>query len=870
MIIQNKDKNKKKKNYSKKIFISIFVLIFFVLGTWSERYNFRGKFEFFIFELIQNTSNKIYSYFYKAETINLDIKQKHLNSIKESREKAMEYGRLKDDFVKWVPAKLIEKNTTYKVKIKLKGTHNDHWEDQRKWSFNVKVVGDESVYNLKYFALQHPKTLSYLYEWLFMKFLENEQLISYKMKFVNLKVNGDSLGIYSLIEQPSKILVERNKRREGVIIGFDKNIWIEEIQNHNDLGANSILDNFWRTPIKPVRFKDEYKNTKYKKYLDEAVTKINLFRNKDISINETFDDNQLARALAIKTIFATSEFDWKDLKFYYNPITKLLEPILREVHAYYSDNDPISFWAFDTSKINLVWQRQFLDILFEDINFYEKYLVELKKISSDEYWDKIILNNNEEFKKYKVLLKKSYPNVEVYSKKHFLLNRKYINDTLNPIITISANLIEKNNENIIVNISNKQILPVKIIGLKIQNKEIYLENHKILFGKKQNKLSTSELLKINCQAICEQNDLDQIKLIYKILGDDKNKFIPINFWENSVINSNDDKIDHIIKINKNDDFLVKKNDIFINTKELNIKEKIIIPKSYRLIINPGTKITFEKGSSLISYSPILSMGSQEEPIIIKTNFKKSLVKFRDRNIYSEVYGEGILVLNTDKKSLFINTIFRNLSSPNSETINGLSGSLNFYDTKVEIINSKFFDNIYGDDYVNIIKSDFLIKDSYFENANADALDIDFSNGEIIDSTFNNSINDSIDFSGSNVFLNNIKIFYAGDKAISVGEQSKIDINNSYIQSSHFGIVAKDKSIIKGNNIFITNNDIGVAAYIKKSEYGPAKIKLINSQLNKNNINIFNQKLSKVNINNKDIDNINCKNEKKVCDYVLQE
>jgi hypothetical protein len=869
MIVQNKNKVKKTKNYLKSIVIFISILIFFILGTWVERYDFRGKFEFFISELIQNTSTKIYSNFYKVETINLDIKQKHLDSMKDSREKAIEYGRLKDDFVKWVPAKLSNEDITFKVKVKLKGTHSDHWNDPKKWSFNVKVRGDESIYNLKYFALQHPKTLSYLYEWLFMKFLENEQLISYKMKFVNLKVNGDSLGVYSLIEQPSKILVERNKRREGVIIGFDKNIWIEEIQNQFDLGANSIQENFWRTPIKPVRFKDEYKDTKYKKYLDEAVTKINLFRNKDSSIKDTFDENQLAKVLAIKAIFATSEFDWKDLKFYYNPITKLLEPISREAHAYYSDNAPISFWAFDTSKIDLDWQREFLDILFEDLNFYEKYLEELKKISSDEYWDKIIQNNNEEFKKYKILLKRSYPNVEIYSKKHFLLNRKYINDTLNPIITISANLQEINNENIIVNISNKQILPVKIIGLKIKNKKILLEDYKILLGKKQNKLSIPELLKINCKAICEQNNLDQIKLIYRILGDSKDKFISISFWKNSMLNSDDDKIDYFKKITENNNFLIKKNDIFINTKEFNIIEKIVIPKGYRLIINPGTKLIFEKNSSLISYSPILSVGSKEKPIIIKTNFNKSLNEFRERNIYSEEYGEGILVLNTNKKSLFTNTIFRNLSSPNSESINGLSGSLNFYNTNVEIINSKFFDNIYGDDYVNIIKSNFLIKDSYFENTNADALDVDFSNGKILDSTFNNSINDSVDFSGSNVLLDNVKIFYAGDKAISAGEQSKINISNSYIQTSHFGIVAKDKSIVEGNNIIITNNDIGIAAYIKKSEYGPAEIKLINSQLEKNEINIFNQKLSKININNKNIDNISCKNEKKVCNYVLQ-
>lgn len=869
MIVQNKNKNKKTKYNLKSMVFFISVLIFFILGTWVERYDFRGKFEFFISELIQNTSTKIYSNFYKVETINLDIKQKHLDSMKDSRKMAMEYGRLKDDFVKWVPAKLSDESSTYKIKVKLKGTHSDHWEDPKKWSFNVKLRGDKSLFNLKYFALQHPKTLSYLYEWLFMKFLENEKLISYKMKFINLKVNGDSLGVYSLIEQPSKILVERNKRREGVIIGFDKNIWIEEIQNQFDLGANGIHQNFWRTPIKPVRFKDEYKETKYKEYLDEAVTKINLFRNNDLSIKDTFDENQLAKVLAVKTIFATSEFDWKDLKFYYNPVTKLLEPISREVHAYYSDNAPVSFWAFDTSKINLIWQREFLDVLFEDFTFYEKYLKELKRVSSDDYWDEIIQNNNDKFKEYKTLLKSSYPNVEIYSKDHFLLNKKYINDTLNPIITISANLLEVNEKNIILNIFNKQILPIKIIGLEIENKKVYLEDYKILPGKKQNKPSTHELIKFDCQTICKKNNLDKIKLIYRILGNNKDKYISINFWKNSVLNKSEKKIDFFKRINQNNNFLVKENDIIVNTNELNIKEKIIIPKGYRLIINPGTNLIFEKESGIISYSPIISIGSKEKPITIKTKFNKSLNDFRNKNTFSNEYGDGILILDSNEKSLFINTVFKNLSAPNAQ-LSGISGALSFYNTKVEIIDSKFFDNVYGDDYVNIIKSNFLIKNSYFKNTNADALDIDFSNGEIINTTFNNSINDSLDFSGSIVSLNNIKILYAGDKAMSVGEESTININNSYIQKNHFGIVAKDKSLVEGNNIIITNNDIGVATYIKKSEYGPAKIMLTNSQLEQNKINIFNQKLSKININNKKIDNTNCENENEICSYVLKE
>ena len=54
-----------------------------------------------------------------------------------------------------------------------------------------------------------------------------------------------------------------------------------------------------------------------------------------------------------------------------------------------------------------------------------------------------------------------------------------------------------------------------------------------------------------------------------------------------------------------------------------------------------------------------------------------------KNIYSDEYGEGILVLNTDAKSLFTNTIFKNLSSPNA------FNKLLLYELNAKLGNNKF-------------------------------------------------------------------------------------------------------------------------------------------------------------------------------------
>ena len=125
------------------------------------------------------------------------------------------------------------------IKLKLKGSHDDHWSHPYKWSFKVKTKNsEENIYGLKSFAVQHPATISYLYEWLFHIVLKEENLIDHKVKFINLVVNGNDLGVYILIEQISKELIEKNKRREGPVIGFDKELWIEEVNNIDNLVIN--------------------------------------------------------------------------------------------------------------------------------------------------------------------------------------------------------------------------------------------------------------------------------------------------------------------------------------------------------------------------------------------------------------------------------------------------------------------------------------------------------------------------------------------------------------------------------------------------------------------------------------------------------
>ena len=103
-------------------------------------------------------------------------------------------------------------------------------------------------------------------------------------------------------------------------------------------------------------------------YLNEAITLLESFRQNSKKLSEIFDLDQLSKLMAAKAIMGSIEFDWRDLKFYYNPLTKLLEPIGREVHVDLNQSQMNTWWA-DLSPENFVHssdQRYFLSLLFED------------------------------------------------------------------------------------------------------------------------------------------------------------------------------------------------------------------------------------------------------------------------------------------------------------------------------------------------------------------------------------------------------------------------------------------------------------------------------------------------------------------------
>ena len=241
-----------------------------------------------------------------------------------------------------------------------------------------------------------------------------------------------------------------------------------------------------------------------------------------------------------------------------------------------------------------------------------------------------------------------------------------------------------------------------------------------------------------------------------------------------------------------------------------IDQPLYIPAGKILKISAGQQIDLINGAFIVSRTAISIAGTTSQPV---------------RFLTSDGSGRGLLVMQAEQESNITHAIFDGLDTPKSGFWE-LTGAVTFYESNVAIQKSEFINNI-SEDGLNIIRSQFSISDTHFQNTASDAFDADFCEGIIRDSIFEDTINDAIDASGSMIEIHDTLTKNNGDKGISVGENSHVTLNNITIDQAVVGIASKDLSEVTGKDIRISNSRIALTLYIKKTEFGPAEMQLEN-------------------------------------------
>lgn len=778
--------------------------------------------------------------FANPEHLHINIKGKNFLRLAKQRETAINQGVLltmEDD--EYVPAFITHNDKTVKVKIRLKGDWIDHLQGD-KWSFRIKIQEDETVFGMKRFSIQHPATRNYLHEWVFHQLLKKEDILSLRYDFINVTLNGKNLGIYALEEHFDKRLLEHNQRREGPIIKFNENmLWQDRMEAKaiSESGRkrfwSGFLQSYYSSEIHFYQSKGVSSDSSLKNQFNYAHSLLELFRTGKLPAHKVFDINKLSKYFVLSDIAGAQHGsgNWENLRFYYNPVTSLLEPI-----GFDGDAGQVSKPIIESEKAG------FHSAVFEDTLFVRGYMTNLEKFSRSDYLNTFFTEISETYQNKLNIILSEWPDY-AFNQGIYYNHQKYIDKMLSPPRALHAYINAIENNYIELDIGNIQAMPLNVISISY-NDLIFLKPAKREIIRSRKSLD----LPIDFQKIkfalpprlaWDDIDLNNLKLNYEFYATNRKMqtiIYPWKYLDETFINDN-----FIRKESNIHDFtfiLINEEQKTIHMKSgtWNLTQNLIIPNGYKVMAHSGLRLNLSNSAKILSYSPIYFIGTEEAPIFIYS---------------SDSTGQGLVVMSANQKSVLEYVNFNNLSNATQKGWE-LTGAVNFYESDCRISHSTFANNR-SEDGLNIIRSKFEIDHCLFQNVQSDAFDGDFTAGTISNTRFINAGNDGIDVSGSQIEIRNIFISKAGDKGISVGENSILTGGNVHITDSELGITSKDLSEINLSHVKILATRVGFTVFQKKSEFGPALISVNHLEMSNLTVPYLIEKNSKLSIDNQMIE-----------------
>jgi hypothetical protein len=761
-------------------------------------------------------------------TLYIDLKFKYYRQMLEKRDEALKVGILQTTDDDFVPATVaLNDGTKMDAIIRLKGDWVDHLKGD-KWSFRIQLKGDDQVMGFRQFSIQTPETRNYLYEWAFHQNLIEENILTTRYHFVNVLLNGKLLGIYGIEEHFTGELIESQGRRQGVIIRFDEeNLWDKWAYFFGN--GIRFMGNGWTTTTEKTADISSFQAGKIQ--LDpvlsaEAETARSLlqsFESGALPASQVFDVRLMGRFFAISDLWAACHgTNWHNLRFYYNPITTRLEPVV-------FDAIPFEECKMDSTK-NFIFDAG--NSIFTDDDIKRAYAEELYRITRPGYIENLKQKYDSQAQSYTQALKVEYDHGGLDVNWGRLTERQaFLNLWFTPPNPVkgaySISGINPGDTNPIVlkvELTNISSLPVDVIGFEVDGKPI--QTGKIEPATLSSYKGSDTVPSYTQYSIPLSNESDWIKeknlppleAIVRLAGLQQEIKVTLN----GVMTPAEISIGPLPQSIGTKELLAKYpflsaspngDQLLISPGVWDIQGDLVIPENVTLQVAPGTVLRFEPGAVLLAQGAVNLLGTVNDPILLTAQDVQK--------------GWGsLVVLHAGKESLWK---YAKIEQTHGISRQGwiLTGGITFFASDITLDHA-IIGNNQTEDAINVVHGKFTFINTEFENTFADAFDSDFSNGEVRDCYFHDVQGDAVDFSGTQANLYNLKIQNVTDKGLSIGENSHVQAENISMDTVGIGVASKDLSSVVINNSEIKNaRYAGLAAYIKKPVYGPATITAVN-------------------------------------------
>jgi hypothetical protein len=772
---------------------------------------------------------------FRPEVLHLYLKKESLQALQRKREEALRAGILQTDDGDWVEASLEGEGTgPLAAELRLKGDWLDHLQGQ-KWSFRVKLAEGQAWRQLRVFSLHTPATRYFLHEWLLHQLWEREDVLTTRYDFVELRLNGESLGLYAYEEHFEKQLVESRQRREGPILKFSEDGYWQAVKRQlGHLGtpipqathAPLAWENADIEAFKPKRWEED---PALAAPYEQARLLMEQYRQGRARPAEVFDLERLARYYALCDIAnGYHGIAWHNQRFYYNPITSKLEPIGFDGFGGPPERRYALLGEGALNPASLLAENVFAG-LFMDEAFAAAYIRELQRLSARGYLSAALDSLYPAWAARLAYLQLEFPG---YAPRYeeWLEEGRYVQSLLLPYagrqsLLAYTQLSIAGQRRLLLR--NRHNLPLEVVGYGSRSKEMEAAlpaplvlpaplSRKYLARLQRDSLirnfGTLRFLEegvLQQQAAAQDHRLDLPSrarfLFFRTLGTDSLFAAPIFEYAAPEGRTAAQQALAAAAVRPGGPYRVEGQRIVFPPGRHQLYEDLVLPAGYTVVFEAGAELGLHRRAAFISFSPVQAYGQSELPV----------------KIFSDDASGSFTVMQAAGWSNLSNVWFEGLNTLRKGGWE-LTGAVTFYESDVRF-NRCAFRNNHCEDALNIFRAEFELRHSLFSDTPFDAFDADFSKGIVENCRFLRTGNDGMDFSSSVVNIKNCYLEGNADKALSVGEESDVTFFDSVIKNANIALASKDYSLLYVRGLRLEDCQQGFVAFQKKPEFGPAKI-----------------------------------------------
>jgi hypothetical protein len=734
----------------------------------------------------------------------------------------------------WVEGRLQLGGRHYKVEARLKGDFIDHIENGL--SLRIKLRGGKRAWGMRGFSVQHPATRQYLREYAYVASALREGLLAPRHEFVSFALDDEEPRPYLLIEHTAREMLERERRREGVIVKFDESdLFGGKAEKRSRFGpAVALRDHPETAPLMLVEAGRVARSEELAEQGRIALERFEAFRSGRLAASETFDVERTARWLALSDLWgAQHALNWHNPRFYYDPVLGRFEPIVRDGNASPHWGSAYEEWY---ERFGAWVSKRF----YQDPVLSRAYTRELRRLADPAHVEAMLDELAPELaRRVPFLMDDPIFAGDSLRWTNFgwvAAQARFLREGLLRPPDARVEWQRRKDGGVALHVAPRTRLALELVGVRLADGRVArpargpddpdwallpLPHHPSQGGGLRGArfdlppgapapeavllrlagaqgLGTRALPALRRSAEPTAPDDAAVQRALRLSGEVLALARPApgpalpEGWQR-----------------REDDGLVW---VEAPSGTHVLERDLVLPRAYGLRLGPGTTLRAAPGVALVVRGPVDFQGTAARPVVLTA---------RD-----DVW-QGLVVLEAGRPSRLSHVRFEKVAPrPGERGPRRLgwmqTGGVVFAESDLEA-RDVHFRGFATEDTLNVVRARVELADLVFEDAASDAFDGDFVEGSVERIALRDVGGDGVDVSGSRLSLRDVVAVNVADKAISVGEESRLSVEGLETRGGSFAIVAKDGSEVQARDLDVAETWVALAAYTKKAEFGPARL-----------------------------------------------